>query len=315
MRSTQEQIKEIFNSHFSKYSSQLDFVDKLGCADPNGMCWKFNKNSKTIYQFLPVPIPKLPSEFIFICKEPSTPWAKGTTDAFNKVLKKQYMNFISGERKNNKLDIMITAFRNVFRDKSILITDMSKCAIDTNVADDFGFKDNLVHRYKCCAPYLKWEFKKLAVSSPNIFIVGKNYFFREWYRRKYPEKKNDLVDDITYFKEFLINEVDESIDAKKIYMLPHYSIRFSCPDYILRMLNEDKLKIQKEIKEGLSDLYAYYLENFILTQNIKDSIQGSITDSGKVQSETELSDSNILLYSIYKYEFEIARKQWGKSTT
>ena len=308
MKNTQEQIKEIFNTHFPKYADHLDFIDKLGCADPNGMCWKFNKNRRTIYQFLPLPLPKSPAEFIFICKEPSTPWARGTSDAYDKVIKKQYMNFISGERKNNKLDIMITAFRNVFMDKSIFITDMSKCAIDTNVADDFGFKDNLSHRYICCSPYLQWELKKLAVDNPAIFLVGRNYFFAEWFRRKYPEMKNDGLNDITCFNKFLVDVVRLKVDDQKITMLPHYSIRFSCPEYILRMLKSDKVGIQKEIKDGLSDLYQYYLDNFILTKNTTERIIRSINESIDAESNKELSDSIILLYLLYKNEFELVKK-------
>ena len=312
MNNTQEQIKEIFSTHFPKYSDQLDFIDKLGCNQ--GMCEKFNNNRKFIYQFLPLPVPKSPSEYIFICKEPSTPWAKGTTDAYNKVINKQYMNFISGDRKNNRLDIMITAFRKTFRDRTILITDMSKCAIDTNVADDFGFKENLQHRYSCCAPYLKWEFAKLTTTNPKIFIVGKNYFFVEWYKRKFPEKKNEEQDDVFYFNRFLNDEVKEEVMMDKIFMLPHYSIRFSCPDYILKLLKKDKTKVQKEINEGLKKLYHYYLDNFTLTRNVEKSIKNSLNNIDNTEVKNDLSDSNILLYLLYTNEFEIARERWEKST-
>ena len=311
MKSTQEQIKEIFNKHFQKYSSKLNFIENLGCN--SGMCLKFNNNRKFIYQFLPTPIPKSLTEYIFICKEPSIQWAVGTTDAFNKVINYQYMNFISAVRKNNKLDILISAFRNVYGDKPILITDMSKCAIDLEVADDFGFKDNLVHRYECCSPYLKWEIENLAVSNPNVFIVGKNYFFMEWYKRKFPESNNDEANNIICFEKFLNKTVDVNITTERIFMLPHYSIRFSCPDYILRMLRKDKLDIQKEINDGLIKLYHYYLDNFILTKNIEESIKSSLSNSVTADAEKELSDSVILLYLLYKNEFEIARDQWEKT--
>jgi hypothetical protein len=308
MKNTKEQIKEIFTKHFPEYSNKLNFIDKLGCD--RGMCKKFNDNRKFIYQFLPVPIPKSPVEYIFICKEPSTPWAKGTTDAYDKVLKKQYMNFVSVDPKNKRLDIMIAAFRKVFGAKSILITDMSKCALDTNIADKFGFKENLEHRYNCCAPYLYWEFKNLTVSNPNIFIVGKNYFFIEWYKRKYQSDYSGGESDVLYFKKFLDDEVKINIDTNKVSMLPHYSIRFSCPEYILKMLKIDTAEIEIEINSGLKDLYKYYLYHFILTKNLENSIDHEFSDMNLVKSKEGYSDSLILLYMLYKNEFETAKEKW-----
>lgn len=308
MKSTQEQIKEIFNTHFAQYSDKFGFIDELGCD--KGMCAKFNNNRKFIYQYLPVPVPKSPAEFIFICKEPSTPWAKGTRDAFDKVFSEQYMNFITGDLRNGKLDIMILAFRKVFNNKSILITDMSKCAINTDAADELGLKDNLTHRYICCSPYLQWELTNLSIDNPNIFIVGKNYFFAELFLKKNPEVKVHSEEDIKYFINFLKEVVKVNVAADKVYMIPHYSIRISCPDYLLRMLKINKDEVEREIKTGMCDLFNYYLSNFIFTQKIKEEIKLKLESIEEWCNQKSFSNSSVLLYLLYKNEFEIAKEQW-----
>lgn len=321
MKSSKDQIREILTKQ-NNYTS-LNFVNELECNKVDGMCFEYSNNNKNLYQYLPNPLPKQKADFIFICKEPSAGWASSSEDAFNKVNSKGYMNFISGFMKKDEfgnytknitgdyvinalagIDIMILAFISVFDNQSIYLTDMSKCAMSTKDADELKKKDKegklLKHRYECCAPFLKWELENLASKDKRIFFVGKNYFFDDWKKKNSISMEKQLTPEMVFLKNIV------KYETSKINFLPHYAIQFSCPEYMLRLL-EDKTKIENakiKIKEGVLVLLDYYLANFELSNSIQDDInQSKSTLSDKID-KLKITNSHILLYLIYVNEFK-----------
>lgn len=325
-KSTKDQIQRYINNY--RKDIKPDFIGKLGCDNSNGMCNEYNsikkEESKNIYQFLPIPFPKKDAEYVFICKEPSAGWAKDSGDAYEKANIKGYMNFISGLIKRNKksgdiikdkkgnsslsglhgIDIMILAFQKVFNNKSIYLTDMSKCAMNINEADRLKQKSkdekfDLEHRYDCCSPYLKWELENIAIKDPIVFLVGKNYYFNYWNKKNKPQSECDITSEKRYFNEIV------KYKTNKMFPIPHYAIQFSCPEYILSLL-EDKSKTENAntfISEERVNLLKYYKENFILSEYVENDIEQSIQIVENSKNNIAVSSSHTLLFLIYENEF------------
>lgn len=321
---TQAQIRKYINDF--KKDENLDFINKLGCNDPDGMCNEYNsnkKNNKKIYQHLPKPFPKKEAKFIFISKEPSVAWADTQGNAYQKAYEYKFMGFISGFIKKSKktgefvkdkngkykltgigdIAIMMMAFLNVFGEKSSYLTDMSKCAMSVIDADRMNHLNidgkSLKHRYECCNPFLKWELEKLAVKDPVIFLVGKNYYFDYWDKKSKDEIKFDISFEKRYFKEIV------GCNTNKIYSIPHYSIQFSCPDFILNLLNSKSRveKAEKIISKERVPLLEYYLKNFDLSKYVIDDINNSIKIIKNSRIDFKVTPSQTLLYLIYENEF------------
>jgi len=321
MKSSKDQIKEILSKQ-NNYTN-LNFVNELECNKVDGMCFEYSYNNKNLYQYLPNPLPKQKADFIFICKEPSAGWASSSEDAFNKVNSRGYMNFISGFMKKDEfgnytknktgdyvinalagIDIMILAFISVFDNQSIYLTDMSKCAMSTKDADELKKKDKegklLKHRYECCVPFLKWELENLASKDKTIFFVGKNYFFDDWKKKNSINKEKELTPEMVFLNNIV------KYETSKINFLPHYAIQFSCPEYMLRLL-EDKSRIEvakRKISEGILVLLEFYLSNFELSDPIKDDIALSKSSLRKDVNKLNITNSHKLLYLIYENEFK-----------
>jgi hypothetical protein len=313
-QNTKEQIKELLTMY--KGEGSYEFIKELKCDE--GMCKHYrdkSKEEKKIYQYLPNPLPKVKVKYIFIGKEPSTPWAGNEKDvALKKVMENGYMNFGFGDTNYLKIYIMLMAFQSVFGDKAFYLTDLSKCAINTNDADNLGKKDGPDHRYICCAPFLNWELNSLAAKNSHIFLVGKTDFFNKWHKR---EGYGKGIDEFNSFQKFLETKVKiDHISSQRIYQIPHYSIRFPCPDVTLRLLSNDKVEVknvEENIRSNFKPLLQFCKDKFIFSLNIRENIEKLIKDNDDKITKSKITDSLILLFLLYKNEFKLAKEQFPEN--
>lgn len=275
-----QNIKE-FNIELIKNNFNTTDIEKeqlrnsLKCGED--ICGKYNqkiidRENNFIYCYLPLPYPNLTNNekvsHFFICKEPSTGWAKGKQEiAIDKVKNNENINFIERKIKLSKLQILFIAFFQVFKDK-FYITDLSKCAI--NRSDVIKLKLENLKRYECCESLIKYEINKFANENTTFCLIGDNH--------------NE-------------SRLRAEIGNRKIINLPHYAIRIPCPDYVNKMVsyyaNDLKLEaVKEEIKKGFDNLTSNLKNNFILN-----------FDLTTVEIK-KISDTNVMLYLIYKSCFE-----------
>ncbi len=117
---------ELIKTNFNTTDIEKEHLkNSLKCSED--ICGKYNqkiidRENNFIYCYLPLPYPNLTNNekvsHFFICKEPSTGWAKGKQEiAIEKVKNNENINFIGREIKLSKLHILFIAFFRVFKDK------------------------------------------------------------------------------------------------------------------------------------------------------------------------------------------------------